>query len=146
MKVRILTTTALLSAIAFSTPALSQPSATGQYQPGFWQPEVQVDNSRNIKVRLLNDTGLNLEYGESGVTISSLPPGATREFNISISNRTGDIANIPINVKQGITALKYEYNVDPAQNLVTVRIRLTSDRERQDRAIYIDERGRVYSF
>jgi hypothetical protein len=148
VKSKLIATAALLAAIACLAPhpVSSQPATDGGRKPGFWQPEAQVDNTRNITLRLLNETGFNLEYGQSGVALSSLPVGGERNVTVRLSNRTGDIANIPINVRGGTTTLKYDYNVDPKKNTVTVRISTSDGRTRQDRAIYIDEKGRVYSF
>jgi hypothetical protein len=148
MKSRMIATAAILAAIGFLAPhpVLSQPATDGGKKPGFWQPEAQVDNTRNITLRLLNETGLNLEYGQSGVGLSSLPVGTEKNVIVRVSNRTADIANIPINVKGGSTTLKYDYNVDPQQNTLTIRITTSDGRTRQDRAVYIDEKGRVYSF
>ncbi|MEZ2319925.1 MAG: hypothetical protein ACBR15_13090 [Microcoleus sp.] len=149
MKSRMITTTAiLLAAIGILTPhpVSAQPATDGGTKPGFWQPEAKIDNTRNITLRLLNETGLNLEYGQSGVGLSSLPIGSTKNVMVRIGNRTGDLANIPINVKGGTTTLKYDYSVDAQQNIVTVRISTSDGRTRQDRSIYIDEKGRVYSF
>ncbi|MEG4861493.1 hypothetical protein QUB75_29445 [Microcoleus sp. K1-B6] len=148
MKSKIIATAAILAALAFlhPHPALSQPATDGGKKPGFWQPQAQVDNTRNITLRLLNETGLNLEYGESGGRLSSLPVGASRNISVRISNRTGDIANIPINATGGTTTLKYDYNVDSQTNIVTIRITRSDPRTTQDRSVYIDEKGRVYSF
>jgi hypothetical protein len=95
---------------------------------------------------ILAAIGLNLEYGQSGVGLSSLPVGTEKNVIVRVSNRTADIANIPINVKGGSTTLKYDYNVDPQKNTLTIRITTSDGRTRQDRAVYIDEKGRVYSF
>ncbi|MBE9095909.1 hypothetical protein [Tychonema sp. LEGE 07203] len=148
MKSKIIATAAILAALGCLDPhpALSQPATGGGPQPGFWQPQGQVDTTRNITLRLLNETGLNLEYGESGVGLSSLPAGASKNIIVRVSNRTADIANIPINVKGGTTTLKYDYSVDSQTNLVTVRIARSDGRTRQDRSVYIDEKGRIYSF
>ena len=148
MKSKIIATTAILAVLGCMNPhsALSQPATDGGMKPGFWQPQAQIDNTRNITLRLLNETGLNLEYGQSGVGLSSLAVGASKNIMVRISNRTGDIANIPINVSGGTTTLKYEYNVDSQQNMVTVRITTSDGRTQQDRSVYIDEKGRVYSF
>ena len=78
--------------------------------------------------------------------MSSLPVGASKNLIVRISNRTGDIANIPINATTGTTTLKYDYNVDSQKNIVTIRITRSDGRTRQDRSVYIDEKGRVYSF
>jgi hypothetical protein len=148
VKSKIIAAVAILAALGslHSHPALSQPATDGGVKPGFWQPQAQVDNTRNITLRLLNETGLNLEYGQSGVGLSSLPVGASKNIIVRVSNRTADIANIPINVKGASTTLKYDYNVDSKQNIVTVRISTSDGRTRQDRSVYIDEKGRVYSF
>ncbi|MEG3921320.1 MULTISPECIES: hypothetical protein [unclassified Microcoleus] len=148
MKSKIIATAAILAALAFlhPHPALSQPATDGGTKPGFWQPQAQVDNTRNITLRLLNETGLNLEYGESGGSLSSLPVGASRNISVRISNRTGDIANIPINATTATATLKYDYNVDSQTNILTIRITRSDGRTRQDRSVYIDEKGRVYSF
>ncbi|MEG4984176.1 hypothetical protein QUB08_00120 [Microcoleus sp. BR0-C5] len=148
MKSKIIATAAILAGLAFlhPHPALSQPATDGGQKPGFWQPQAQVDNTRNITLRLLNETGLNLEYGESGGSLSSLPVGTSKNIIVRISNRTGDIANIPINATAGTTTLKYDYNVDSQTNLVTIRITRSDGSTRQDRSVYIDEKGRVYSF
>jgi len=42
--------------------------------------------------------------------------------------------------------LKYDYSVDRQKNTVTIRITTSDGRTRQDRAVYIDEKGRIYSF
>jgi len=148
MKSKIITTAAILAALGclHPYPALSQPATDGGTKPGFWQPQAQVDTTRNVTLRLLNQTGLNLEYGESGVGLSSLPVGASKNMIVRVSNRTADIANIPINVQGGTRTLKYDYSVDAKQNLVTIRITTSDGRTRQDRSVYIDEKGRVYSF
>ncbi|MEG4812759.1 hypothetical protein QUA82_35445 [Microcoleus sp. F8-D3] len=148
MKSKIIATATILAALAFlhPHPALSQPATDGGQKPGFWQPQAQVDNTRNITLRLLNETGLNLEYGQSGGSLSSLPVGTSKNIIVRISNRTGDIANIPINATGGATTLKYDYNVDSQTNIVTIRITRSDPRTRQDRSVYIDEKGRVYSF
>ena len=148
MKSKIIATAAILATLGcmHSHPALSQPATDGGTKPGFWQPQAQIDNTRTITLRLLNETGLNLEYGQSGVGLSSLPIGASKNIMVRVSNRTGDIANIPINVKGGTTTLKYDYNVDSQKNIVTIRISTSDGRTRQDRSVYIDEKGRIYSF
>ncbi|OCR01357.1 hypothetical protein BCD67_23165 [Oscillatoriales cyanobacterium USR001] len=147
MKLRTLTV-GILSAIALICPStvLSQPSPDGGPRPGFWQPEAQVDLTRDITLILTNNTGLNLEYGDSEKGLFSLFPGETANIIIRKSNRTGDIANIPINVKQGTNALTYQYNVDKKTNVVTVRITTAGGSIPKDRSVYIDEQGRVYSF
>ena len=141
-------TAAILAALGFlhPHPALSQPATDGGTKPGFCQPQAQVDNTRNIILRRLNETGLNLEYGQSGANLSSWPVGASKNIIVRISNRTGDIANIPINATRGTTTLKYDYNVDSHKNIVTIPITKSDGRTRQDWSVYIDEKGRVYSF
>ena len=141
-------TAAILAALGFlhPHPALSQPATDASTKPLFWQPQAQINNTRNITLRLLNETGLNPEYGQSGANLSSWPVGTSKNIIFRISNRIGDIANIPINATTGTTTLKYDYNVDSQTNILTIRITRADGRTRQDRSVYIDEKGRVYSF
>jgi hypothetical protein len=147
MKLKILMV-GILSAIAFIYPTkvLSQPSSDGGPRPGFWQPEVKVDLNRDITLTLMNQTGLNLGYGDSEKGLSSLSPGQTAHIIIRKGNTMGDIANIPINVQRGTNALTYQYDIDKETNEVIVRINIGGGSAPLDRAVYIDEKGRVYSF
>jgi len=147
MKFRILPVIALLATLNASAPTavLSQPAPDNRYQPGFWQPEGKVNPNTDIKIQLLNQTGYALEYGKAEGDPSLLPAGETRDIYVKISSRKGDIATIPINDRSGAVSLRYEYRV--VDNVVMVRIVETrGDDPRQDRAVYIDETGRVYSF
>jgi len=141
-------TAAILATLGFlhPHPALSQPATDGGTKPWFWQPQTQIDNTRNITLWLLNETGLNLEYSQSGANLSSWPVGARKNIIVCISNRIGDIANIPINDTRGTTTLKCDYNVNSHKNIVTIRITKSDGRTRQDRSVYIEEKARVYSF
>ncbi|CAA9349502.1 hypothetical protein AVDCRST_MAG84-2793 [uncultured Microcoleus sp.] len=141
-------TAAILAALGFlhPHPALSQPATDSGTKPGFWQPQAQIDNTRKITLRLLNETGLNLEYSQSVANLSSWPVGASKNIIVRISNRIGDIANIPINATRGTTTLKYDYNVDSHKNVVTIRITKSDGHTRQDWSVYIDEKWRFYSF
>jgi len=89
VKSKIIATAAILAALGFlhPHPALSQPATDGGTKPGFWQPQAQVDNTRNITLRLLNETGLNLEYGQSGANLSSLPVGASKNLIRHLQDR-----------------------------------------------------------
>ena len=143
MKLNILTQAALFTAISLVTPSisLSQPSSRGERVPGFWQPRVDVNPNRPILVRLLNETELPVRYSLSPYPDRSLSPGLTADVPISISSKQADFANINIYSSE---ELIYDYNAD--NNIVTVRIRSVGKGPRADKAVYIDERGRVYSF
>lgn len=136
----------LLSSLTLAQPGFSQPSETGGYAPGFWQPEATVDNTRNITVQLVNETGIALEYGVAGVNVYSLAPGGTTQLELQmVPGRRGDIASIPVNSPDD-RELNFQYNVNEEENVVMVLIRVAGATDIFDRAIYIDEKGRVYSF
>ena len=54
MKSKILATAAILAVLGclYPHPALSQPATDGGMKPGFWQPQAQIDNTRNVTLRL----------------------------------------------------------------------------------------------
>jgi len=148
MKSKIIATATILAALGclHSHPALSQPATDGGRQPGFWQPQAQIDTARNITLRLLNETGLKLEYGNQVLACHPWPSEPAKTSLLASATAPPILQNIPINVQGGTTTLKYDYSVDAKQNLVTIRITRSDGRTRQDRSVYIDEKGRIYSF
>ncbi|MBD2311412.1 hypothetical protein H6G20_07040 [Desertifilum sp. FACHB-1129] len=147
MKFTAFTTATLLAVLGVGTPVsvLAQPSPTGSYVPGYWQPEAQVSLNRPITVRILNQTGIPLEYGLSGVDVYTLGSNASVDVGVNLSNRPGNTATIAINAQRGTYALRYEYNVTD-NNVLQVRVIPGGGPQPLDRAVYIDETGRVYSF
>lgn len=146
MKLRILAAGVLLAAIGLisTAPVFSQPNRTrNSYAPGFWQPRGQIDRSRPIAVMLLNDSGLPVSYSLTPNPDRTLSPGSTVQITIPSGNEVRDIASINIYASK---ELVYEYNSNPRENKVMVRIRQSDSRFRADKAVYIDEVGRVYAF
>jgi hypothetical protein len=123
---------------------LSQPNTTtNSYRQGYWQPKVQIDRNRPIRVMLLNESGLTVKYSLNPNPEQILAPGSTALINVKISNQARDIASINAYAAK---ELIYDYNVNSTDNLVTVRIRQSDGKFRADKSVYIDEEGRVYSF
>lgn len=146
MKLKNLTAAILMASISLvsTTAVLSQPNRTSNsYAPGFWQPRGQVNRSRPITVMLLNDTVLPVSYSLSPNPDRTLSAGSTVQITIPSGSAVRDIASINIYANQ---ELAYEYNSNPTDNKVTVRIRQSDSKFRADKAVYIDEEGRVYSF
>lgn len=151
MKLKLLITAALFTAVNLLTPAsvFSQPNRrTGSYAPGFWQPEGNIDPNLPVQFNLLNESGIPLKYGLNvggkGEGERLLPPGSTSDLFVRISNRTADIASINIYPVNGEALLTFDYQV--TGNSVTVRIQSGPGKRNGDRAVYLDEEGRVYSF
>lgn len=147
MKSKLFTTVTLFALLGLGMPpiVLAQPSSTGGFVPGYWQPEAQVSLNQAITVRIFNQTGVPIEYGVGGVDVSTLAPNASADIGVRLNTRPGNTATIAINPQQGNFALRYEYNVTD-NNVLQVRVGPGGSTEPIDRAVYIDERGRVYSF
>lgn len=150
MKRGILTSAAILANIGFYShlQLLAQPAAIGNYVPSVWQPQAAVNPKQPILLTLVNQTGLPLVYtptiGTSVRGQSQLLPRKIAAINIGISPQTGDIANVLINSLKELDTLHYDFKQVGTNNVV-VRIR-RAEAERIERAVYIDERGRVYAF
>lgn len=146
MKGKILTTIALIASISAATPTIvfSQPNKRpNSYTPGYWQPQAQVNPNRPITVILLNQTDIPVSYSLTPAPESVLPAGGTANISVSNISRISEIANINIYARD---ELVYDYNANPLDNQVFVRIRKAGRLARADKSVYIDEQGRVYSF
>ena len=159
MKLKTLTAAILIATLSLvsTTSVLSQPNRrANSFAPGFWQPKAEINPNRPILIRLLNQSGMPIRYGLSGGIERVLPAGSTTDVYVGISDRTRDIANL--NIYAGDEVM-FDYNVSNSNvvppntnaprinsNLLQVLIRSAGTTKRADKAVYIDETGRVYSF
>jgi hypothetical protein len=155
MKLKALSTATLIATLSILTPTViySQPSPTGSPEPGFWQPEVNVDPNKPVTVTISNQTGYPLIYnsysssvtGDRMIDDQDLPANGTAQVNLGISSELADIASVNIYNANGYVLL-YDFNTQGNQVTVRVRLRLEDSTEEPDLSVYIDENGRVYAF
>jgi hypothetical protein len=155
MKFHTIGAAALLATLTLITPAvvLSQPSQTGDYEPGYWQPEVRIDPDVPVSLTILNQTGLPLTYnyysssvtGEIVLADQLLVANGAARVNLGVSSQLADISSVNIYNADGAVLL-YDFNAQGNQVTVRVRLRLQDSVEEPDLAVYIDEQGRIYSF
>ncbi|MEC4983113.1 MAG: hypothetical protein SAJ37_11495 [Oscillatoria sp. PMC 1068.18] len=160
MKLKTLAFTTAIAAIAGITPltVYSQPSPTGNYRPGYWQPTATIDNTRFMQLQLVNDSGVAVEYDSTNVSAARgvIPVGGAITISVPPITSADRIANVNIYNTQG-ALLAFDYR-DVGNNVVAVRIRRsdlasggspgssTDISAKYDNAVYVDEKGRVYSF
>ncbi len=159
MKLHAISAAALLATLSFTfsliTPAvvLSQPSDTGDFEPGYWQPEIRIDPDLPVSMTILNQTGLPLTYnyysssvtGETVLEDQLLGANGSARVNLGVSSQLADISSVNIYNADGAVLL-YDFNAQGNQVSVRVRLRLADSVEEPDLAVYIDEQGRIYSF
>jgi len=146
MKIRFLAALVIISTITVTIPhaVFSQPkTGANTFSAGFWQPQAQVNPKQPIKITLLNQSGFPVNYSAGRSTAGTLPSNGTSNFMTGSINQVQDIVNVNIYAPQ---ELQFDYSIDPRQNQLFVRIRLASNPANEDRSVYIDETGRVYSF
>lgn len=146
MKIRFLAALVLISSITVTIPnaVFSQPrTGANSFSPGFWQPQAQVNPKQPIKIALLNQSGVRVNYSFGRNAAGILPPNGTTNFTAGSINQVNDIVNVNIYASE---ELAFDYSTDPRENQLFVRIRLASNPADEDRSVYIDETGRVYSF
>ncbi|MEB3886164.1 hypothetical protein [Lyngbya sp. CCY1209] len=125
---------------------LSEPASDGPRLVTGSPVRATVDPGRPIVVQLANETDRLLNYARANEPPRSLPPGATGQLFLKVNPRRGETGSILINTPASTNPLTYEFHVD-RDNVLRVSIRPTAaDDPHQNRAIFIDERGRVYAF
>lgn len=146
MKIRFLAALVILSSITVTIPSavFSQPkTGANTFSAGFWQPQAQVNPKEPIKVTILNQSGIRVNYAFGRNAAGILPANGTTNFTAGSINQVQDIVNVNI---YSLQELQFDYSTDPRQNQLFVRVRLASNPADEDRSVYIDETGRVYSF
>ncbi|MBW4632435.1 MAG: hypothetical protein KME30_11215 [Iphinoe sp. HA4291-MV1] len=143
MKLPILATAVLTTALSFVTPTITNaanpPART--YQPGYWQPVARVKNPNEpIQIKLVNQTGLPLQYGlTSGKGgIGELPIGGS-----AVISNTSVPDYLLVNALQQRVKLRDDIAVDG--NVVTVQI-YQVEAGASDITLNFDESGAVYVY
>ncbi|MFB2877951.1 hypothetical protein [Floridanema aerugineum] len=146
MKIRFLGALVLLSSITVTIPnaVFSQPkTGANTFSSGFWQPQAQVNPKEPIKITVLNQSGVRVNYAFGRNAAGILLPNGTTNFTAGSISQVSDIVNVNIYSPE---ELAFDYSTDPRQNQLFVRVRLAGNPADEDRSVYIDETGRVYSF
>jgi hypothetical protein len=110
------------------------------YQPGYWQPVARVNPQQPVNVLIVNQTGLELEYGlTEDRPIQTIPVNETIRLNSKPLPM-----HLPINLTSsgGRDALKYE--VATEGNTVTVLIKRLENTIDGDRTLSINKTGAIY--
>ncbi len=133
----------LMLAIAMATgtttqPVLSQNSPRPVYQPGPFQPVARFNPKQPVRVQVINQSGLALEYIVTTATgFRQLAPGGSTSFTI---------AQVPatLNINPARDRVGIRYTVSSANNTVTITVaRVSSDGYR---AIDFNEGGGIYVY
>ncbi|NJK62090.1 MAG: hypothetical protein HC921_04835 [Synechococcaceae cyanobacterium SM2_3_1] len=122
-------------------PAFAQDPPAETFQPGPWQPQARVNPEMPIQVRLVNFTGLAMEYGLTSMVEPSQQLAAD---GVALFN----VVNLPdfltINTLER-AALRYELQPQEDRNLLEVNIRRIDD-VMGDRTIQFDDTGAIYVY
>jgi hypothetical protein len=139
--IKLITATILASSAIAITPTQAWPQAGVGYVPGYWQPEVKAENPREpIVLKLVNESGLPVTYNLDPGPERFLPAGSATTLIVDLNNQADNYATVNI---YNSDILGYEYNAEG--NVITVRI-TRGYPDKDHKAVYITETGRVYSF
>lgn len=164
MKPQVMVAIALLGLTpTLFTPTLSQaqtpPAET--YQPGFWQPVGRFNPKEPVKVKLVNQTGVALDYDIT--TLESFNPDMIPSDGTQLLENFGDDAYImvyPDDPESGSAdqsyVLRFAVAVDPrtqsipADNIATITITKAAPNIEQrfygHRTINLQKTGAIYFY
>ncbi len=163
MKFNIITGAALIATLGVVTPITvsSQPSNSGSYEAGYWQPTATINNNQVINVILQNESGVPVTYdsiygprfgtrlSHANTVLLNFPPikNAEEIANINIYNGGGALLSFDYRTEDNNTVIVRIRRSDLIQGQVdNAAVGTSSVSAKYDSAVYIDERGRVYSF
>ncbi|MCT7983349.1 hypothetical protein NG796_08590 [Laspinema sp. A4] len=150
-RVIIVTASIVATVLLNSSIGISQPSETGGREPGFWQPETDVNVNLPINITLLNNAGISLEYSLQDGGFRQIGAGTRVGLGNFLLNPTSQTdlyrnLNVFINSPVGASEVPLHFDINSVGNDVTITIRPAMTGERIDRGFYTDEKGRIYAF
>lgn len=152
-RISILTTLVTTLSLGLASSSLAEwfygyPDRFSDYpaSPSDSKVEATVDPRQLITVRLRNKTDQTLVYALANDNSQRLAPGKTGEFLVRVGRHPGETSTILINTPEYTYPLIYSVRVIPKNTLMVEITPTRADNPHQERTIYIDEQGRVYSF
>lgn len=150
----------LAPAIALDIPTVAQTPPAQTYQPGFWQPVGRFNPKQPVKVKLVNETGLNLDYDITN--LESFNPDVIPSGDTRVLENIGDNAYIMVypvdsssNPEPGYV-LRFSVKTDartrmvPSDNIATITItKAPPDVEQRfygHRTINFQKTGAIYFY
>jgi archaellin len=152
MKRLIIVTASIVATVLLnSSLGISQPSETGGREPGFWQPETDVNVNLPINITLVNNTEISLEYSIPDGGFQQIGSGTRVGLGNFLLNPTSETdqsrnLNVFINSPVGSSEVPLHFDITSVGNDVIITIRPAMTGERIDRGFYTDEKGRIYAF
>jgi hypothetical protein len=148
---KILTSLLLTCAIGASglPPILAQDPPAKTFQPGFWQPVGRFNPKQNMAVKMVNETGITLNYDVTSLETDS-PQDLGNGQNIILKD-LGDSAYIMVypvvetNPDDPFN-LKFTVNVDEKDNLVTITMGRAEQGFIGHRTINLQKTGAIYFY
>jgi hypothetical protein len=145
----ILLTTVLIgnASLMNLSPIMAQNPPAETYQPGFWQPVARVNPQLPIKIELINQSGITLDYAitESQMKPVQIAPSATATLNnveiplyIVIYPDSSVPNSSKINLKYFVTVTE--------ENVVKVEVRQTEDVSTGNRTFNLQETGAIFLY
>ncbi|MCT7953842.1 hypothetical protein [Laspinema palackyanum] len=150
----VVTATVLATLLMNPSLGISQPSPTGEREPGYWQPLATVNVNRPVSLTVVNNTGIPLEYSVRNSQIQRLSDGGQvvlGDYTINPNAQSDRDRNLHVQINppiEGYSQVLLHFNLESnvRNNNVTVTIRRANAGQRIDRELYFDENGRVYVF
>jgi hypothetical protein len=139
-----LTSAALVSVIGVGVSvAIAQTPPAQTFQPGPWQPIARIDPNRQVDIRLVNESGLTIEYSFSE------SQGTSQMLSASTTATLIDIA-VPtfllINAANPDDTVWYDISVDEGSNTVDVRVQRIEVESAGYTTLNVHETGGIYAY
>jgi serine/threonine-protein kinase len=125
----------MLSAAQVST----QSTASAQASP--WQPIARINPQKSYQVRLLNQTGIELEYSS---TTNEFPPRRLAAGNNTV------LTQLPLPIYLLVSPVDARFNlrygVSAANNVVTIKVSQLPEGRPGNTTVNIQETGGIYVY
>lgn len=128
-----------------TTPTENPPAET--FQPGFWQPVARVDMTKAVTLKIINDSGILLDYALTDANIKplKLEEGATRSID-NIETPAYIVIYPGINTPNSSRiSLKYLVEVTP-DNVVELTVRQIESISQGNRTFNLQSSGAIFLY
>ncbi len=130
-------------------PALAKDPPATTYTPGFWQPVERFNSAKPVSIKLINNSGLDLDYDIT--TLESFSPATLKSGESSVLSGFGDSTYVMVYPAQSYSTdtpftLRFVATVDETTNQVSVTVDKADKNFLGHRTINLQTTGAIYFY
>ncbi|MBL1209324.1 hypothetical protein [Geminocystis sp. GBBB08] len=143
----------VISSLVFATgsltiiPAIAKTPPAETFQPGFWQPIARVDVTKPITLKIINDSGILLDYALTDSTLEPSSLGISETEILKHFQPPAYVVIYPGIKTPNASRINLKYSVEVTSgNVIELRVTQIDSVSQGNRTFNLQKTGAIFVF